>query len=198
MTHRFSKRSRFSAALAVAGAAVFATSGLTFADSESGQHGHYIFRDDAATGGATCVYSAAGKLTQIVVKAPALWWPDTDSGNNREHGKVGWQLAVQISLPGAYGPWNTLYTNSPETNTASEDQPAYDKADKARLSTWTLYINGAYKKKPNAYARVQHTAFWYNPDGSTMGEVEHDQFYYKMQNVPGNPVLTTACAIHYT
>src|SRR3954468_6820114 len=100
MTRSISRRSTLSVALAVAGAAVFATSGLTLADSESGQHGHYAFKDDASTGGATCVYSTAGKLTEIVVKPPSLWWPDTDSGNNNEHGRVGWQLAVQISMPG--------------------------------------------------------------------------------------------------
>jgi hypothetical protein len=185
--------------VAVAGAALFATSGVALADTETGQHGHYLFKDDSSTYGATCVYSGSGpyKLVQIVVKAPSLWWPDTNSGNNREHGKVGWQLSVQISTPGAYGPWHTLYVNPGEVKTAYEDQPPYDKADSANLATWTLNINGSYKHKPNAYARIVHEAFWYNGDGSTMGTVTHEQVNYQWQHVFGPLGSTGACPIHY-
>ena len=135
MIHGTPRRYRLTALVAIAGAALFATSGVALADTESGQHGHYLFKDDSTTYGATCVYSGSGpyKLSQIIVKAPSLWWPDTNSGNNKEHGKVGWQLSVQISKPGAYGPWHTLYMNDVEIKTAYEDQPPYDKADKAKL-----------------------------------------------------------------
>ncbi len=199
MIGRTRRSHRLGAMVALAGAAVFATSGVAFADSETGQHGHYLFKDDPSTNGAVCVYAGSGpyKLTQIIVKAPSLWWPDTDSGNNREHGTVGWQLSVQISVPGGYGPWHTLYSNSPEIKTAYEDQPPYDKADSAKLATWTLYINGAYKHKPNAYARVEHTAYWYASNSSVMGTVVHDQFNYKWQNTP-NTGSTNACPIHWS
>jgi len=172
---------------------------VTLADSETGQHGHYLFKDDATKYGATCIYAGSGpyKLTQIVVKAPSLWWPDTVSGNNNEHGTVGWQLSLQISVPGAYGPWHTLFTTSPQQKTAHEDQPPYNPTDKAKLAQWTLNVNGGFKHKPNAYAAVEHEALWYNPDSSTMGTVTHDQFYYKWQNVPGQSGSTGACPIHY-
>lgn len=199
LAHRTPKRYRLSAVVALAGAAVFATSGLALADSESGQHGHYVFKDDASTKGATCVYAGSDpyKLTQIVVKPPSLWWPDTDSSNNRQHGLVGWQVSVQISVPGAYGPWHTLYTTSPQVKKAYEDQPAYDKADMAKLATWTLAINGSYKHKPHAYARIVQEAFWYNANGSMLGSVSHEQFNFKWQNVPNQNGSTTACPIHY-
>jgi hypothetical protein len=200
MTGRTPKRYRFTALVAVAGAALFATSGVAVADTESGQHGNYVFRDDSVKFGATCVYASQGsgkyKLTQIVVKAPWLWWMDTDSGNNREHGTVGWQMWVQISNPGAYGPWHTLYTSPMQTKRAYEDQPAYDKADAARLPTMTLNINGGYKKKPNAHARIVHDGFWLG-NNDALGEVTHEQFNYAIKGVPGYTGLTTACPIHF-
>jgi len=187
--------------LAIAGAALFATSGVVYADTDNGQHGNYVFRDDSVKFGATCVYANQGgghyKLSQIVVKAPWLWWPDTNSSNNREHGTVGWDMWVQISNPGAYGPWNTLYTSALQTKTAYEDQPAYDKADAARLPTMTLYINGGYKKKPNAHARIVHEALWLNGN-AVMGSVTHEQLNYAIQGIPGQTGLTTACPIHWT
>ena len=200
MIHGTPRRYRFTALLALAGAALFATSGVALADTQTGQVGHYTFKDNASTYGATCIYAGSGpyKLTQIVVKAPLLWWPDTSSSNNREHGTVGWQLSVQISKPGAYGPWHTLFMTTPQLKKAYEDQPAYDPADAANLVKWTLYINGAYKHDPNAYARVEHEAFWYAPDNSTMGTVVHDQFYYKWQNAGAATGSTGACPIHYT
>jgi hypothetical protein len=186
--------------VAVATAAVFATSGVAVADTETGQHGNYVFRDDSAKFGATCVYASQGggkyKLTKIVVKPPWLWWPDTNSDNNRERGTVGWAMWVQISKPGAYGPWHTLYTSPRQDKRAYEDQPAYDKADAARLPTMTLNINGGYKKKPNAHARIVHDAVWLGSN-STLGEVTHEQLYYAVQGIPGQTGLTTACPIHW-
>ena len=66
----------------------------------------------------------------------------------------------------------------------------YDNADKARLPQMTLHINGGYRKKPNAHARVIHDAYWY-ANGSTMGSVTHEQFNYAIQGVPGYRALTT-------
>jgi hypothetical protein len=195
---RFGTR-RFGAVIALAGAAVLATSGIALADSESGQHGHYVFKDDPGTVGATCVYAAVSpgyKLTSIVVKPASLWWPDTNSGNNREHGKVGWRLSLQISEPGAYGPWHTLFNAPTQIKQAYEDQPAYDPADRANLAKMTLDVNGGYRKKPDAHARVVHTAYWYAGDSSVMGTVTHEQFYYRIAGVPGHTELTTACPIH--
>ena len=197
MARRTPKRYRFGTILALAGAALFATSGVAVADTQVGQVGHYLFKEGAPAG-ATCVYAHSNgkyKLTQIVVKAPKLWWPDTTSENNRERGTVGWALTVEISEPGAYGPWHNLFTSQMVTKRAYEDQPPYDNADKARLPQMTLYINGGYRKKPNAHARVIHDAYWY-ANGSTMGQVTHEQFNYAIQGVPGYSGLTTACPIH--
>jgi hypothetical protein len=168
------------------------------ADTETGQHGNYLFRDDQVKTGATCVYAAQGgkyKLTQIVVKGPWLWWPDTNSDNNREHGKVGWNVDVQISKPGSYGPWHTLFESGTQIKTAYEDQPAYDKADSPRMPKLTLYINGAYRKKPNAAARIVHEATW-GTGSSTLGSLTHEQIYYNVNGVPGLDQITTACPIH--
>jgi hypothetical protein len=190
---------RFAAALALTAAAMLASSGIALANSETGQHGHYLFKDDPVTFGATCVYvplSSGYKLTHIVVKPPSLWWPDTNSGNNREHGRVGWQLALQISVPGAYGPWHTLFNAPTQVKQAYEDQPAYDPADKANLPKMRLDVNGGYRKKPDAHARVVHTAYWYANDNSVMGTVTHEQFNYRIDGVPGHTGLTTACPIH--
>jgi hypothetical protein len=197
LARRTPKRYRFGTILALAGAALLATSGVAVADTETGQHGHYVFKDDP-TYGATCVYGSYNgkyKLTQIVVKAPKLWWLDTTSENNRERGMVGWALTVQISEPGAYGPWHDLFVSQTIVKRAYEDQPPYDNADKARLPQMTLSINGAYKRKPNAHARLIHDAFWY-ANGSTIGSVTHEQVLYAVQGVPGYSGLTTACPIH--
>ena len=59
----------------------------------------------------------------------------------------------------------------------------------------TLYINGGYKEKCNAHARVVHDAFWLSGDG---GEVTHEQLNYEIQGVPGQTAVTTACPIHWT
>ena len=77
MARRTPKRYRFGTILALAGAALFATSGVAVADTQVGQVGHYLFKEGAPVG-ATCVYAHSNgkyKLTQIVVKAPKLWWP---------------------------------------------------------------------------------------------------------------------------
>jgi hypothetical protein len=200
MTHRTPRRYRFGAMIAIAGAALFATSGVAAADTENGQHGHFNFRDNQSSPIVNCIYSGTNpyRLTTIVVKAPGIWWPDLNSMNNREHGKVGWQLAVQTSLPGAYGPWKTFYSTDVDKRTAYEDNPAYDPADKAPLVKWTLSFNWAnFSSHPNAYARIEGTASWYMSDGSTMGTVTHDFFYYKWTNVPGMSASTTACPIKF-
>lgn len=191
------KRYRVTTIVALVGAALFATSGVALADTQVGQVGHYVFKEGSPVG-ATCVYAWSNgryKLTRIVVNAPKLWWPDTTAENNREHGTVGWELTVQISNPGAYGPWHDLFSSQEIRRRAFEDQPPYDNADKARLPKMTLFINGAYKKKPNAHARVIHDAYWY-ANGSTMGQVTHEQFNYSIQGVPGWTSVTTACPIH--
>ena len=181
--------------------AVMASSGVTAAaDTEVGQHGNYIFKDDASTYGATCVYSGSGpyKLTEIVVKPPSLWWPDTNPANNLQHGKVGWQPSLQISKPGTSGPWNTLFDAPTVVRVAYEDHPAYDPGDKANLPKYTLYVNHSYNKHPNAYARIVHEAFWYAGDGSTKGTVTHEQLNYGWLNVPGVSGSTTGCPVHYS
>lgn len=185
---------------ALALGALMASSGIAAADTTTGQVGHYIFKDNAETYGATCVYAGSGpyKLTQIVVKPPSLWWPDTNSANNRQHGKVGWQPSLQISKPGTAGPWNTLFDAPAVVRVAYEDHPAYDAADKANLPKYTLFVNHSYNKYPNANARIVHAAFWYAGDGTTKGSVMHEQVNYAWQNVPGVTSSTVGCPIHYS
>jgi hypothetical protein len=187
--------------VALAGAALMATSGVAMADTETGQVGDYNFRDTQAKPVVSCIYSGSNpyKLTSIVVKPPAVWWPDSSSTNNREHGKVGLSLAVQTSLPGAYGPWKTFYTSDTDKARAYEDRPAYDAADGARLATYTLSFNPKpFASHHNAYARVEATVYWYRADGSVMGSVVHDYDNFKWVNTTSVMQSTTACPIRFT
>ena len=185
---------------ALALGALMASSGIAAADTVTGQVGHYAFKDSDVTYGAKCVYSGTGpyKLAEIVVQPPLLWWPDTNATNNREHGKVGWQPSLQLSRHGTAGPWNTLFDAPTLVRTAYEDHPAYDPADSANLPRYTLYVNHAYNKYPDMYARILHTAFWYAGDGSTKGTVTHEQMNYRWLNVPGMTGSTMGCPIHFS
>ncbi len=191
-------RRRLLTGTAIALCCLLGASGVALADTESGQHGHYLFTDDSTNRGVVCVYAGSNpyRLVSLIVKAPSLWWWDTNSSSATEHGRVGWRAIVQVSLPGAYGPFNTVLRSSIQKATAYEDQPPYDVNDKAPLTRKKLAFDPApYKSQPNAYVRVDAKAFWYRPNGSTAGWVRHTVFNYAWRNIPSMPGSTTACPI---
>jgi hypothetical protein len=191
-------RGRLLASTAIALSCLLGASGVALADTESGQHGHYVFTDDVTNRGVVCVYAGSNpyRLVRLVIKAPAVWWWDANSSSATEHGRVGWRAIVQVSLPGAYGPFNTVLKSSIQKATAYEDQPPYDLNDKAPLTRKRLDFDPApYKSQPNAYVRVDAKALWYRPNGSAAGWVRHTIFNYTWRNIPGMQGSTTACPI---
>jgi hypothetical protein len=192
---------RFLTGSALALSAVLALGGTVLADSESGQVGHYDFNDTQDHEGGVCVYAGSNpyRLVQVVFKAPRVWWPDTNSDSNTQHGKVGFQGIVRESLGGAYGPYDLVKKSDIMKATAYEDHPDYDLSDKAPLTKITMSINPSnYSSHPNAYIHLRSKVFWYRSDGSVRGMASHDVFYYKWQNVPGNPAATTACPVRFS
>lgn len=186
--------------LALAIAAIVGSSGLALAETEVGQHGNYLFVDDATNYGVTCVYSggATRRLTQVTAKPPSLWWPNTSSDNNTQHGKVGWRVFVQVSTTGGYGPWTTTAKSPILTAIAYEDQPAYDPVDRAPLSKVKMAFDPTpYLANSAAHVHIVIKALWYKPNGSTLGSVTHDQIYMKWKNGAGNAGSTGACPISF-
>lgn len=197
---RWSALHRMFLPLALAVAAMLGTSSLAYADTESGQHGNYSFADDLTNFGVTCVYSggATRRLTQVIAKPPSLWWPNTNTNNNTQHGKTGWRVLVQLSTAGGYGPWTTLSKSAIKTAIAYEDQPAYDPSDKAPFSKIKLAFDPTpYLSNSNAHVHMVIKAFWYKPDGSLMGSVTHDQEFLKWANGAGIVSSTNACPISF-
>lgn len=191
-------RRRGVSALALAVTAVLALAGAVQADSETGQHGNYLFRDDSGHAGAVCVYAGSNpfRLVQIIVRAPYLWWPDTNAESNTQHGKVGFRGIVRLSKPGAYGPWDKIKQSDIHKATAYEDQPDYDVNDKAPLTKITMSFDPSkYSGHPNAYISVRIKGYWYKKNGDVLGTVTHDVFYYEFRNVPEADGGTTACPI---
>ncbi len=191
-------RRRMASVTALALGALLSSSGVVFADSETGQTGHYMFREAPGGEGVVCVYSGSGnfRLTKLIVKPPSLWWPDTDANNNRQRGRVGYRAFVQVSLPGAYGPWQPLKKTTIQKSTAYEDTPDYDMADRAPLTKRQVAFDPSpYGPESNAHVRVVYKAFWYRPNGSVAGTFTHEQFYYEWRNAGASTGSTTACPI---
>jgi len=189
---RFSWRSVLSVGLASA-LTVFGT-GIAAADSGHGQHGNYLFIDgDASHTGATCVYTGPQtKLTSLIVKPPKVWWPDTDSSNERQHGTVGWRAIAQKATDPVNGPWTFVKRSPIQKKVAYEDQTApYGDSTKAPFTKATLSWSAPHS--PLVYARVVVKAFWYHHDGSVMGWQKHPVVYYHYKYGTINGTFTNEC-----
>ena len=161
-------------ALTIAGAVPAA------ADTTTGQVGHYFIDDNETNEIVNCRYNeVAGtpKLDKFVAKPPKVWWPDTDSGNDNQQGKVGWRILIQKTANPDTGPWSTTYTSSWVKKTAREDQPFQDAADAAPFTARGILWN---RSGANTVFRVVYVLRWFKPNGTTMGTVKHRVVYYNL------------------
>ena len=176
-------------ATSLAVSAILTLGGAAYADTETGQHGHYQFRDSYPDPGAVCVYAGSNpyRLVQVIVYAPRLWWPDTNSDVTNQHGKVGFRGIIRVSKPGPYGPWAKVKQSEIMTATAYEDNPDYDLNDKAPLSKITFSFDPSkWSDHPNAYVQVRVKAYWYKKSGDVLGTVTHDVYNYEHRNSESN------------
>lgn len=164
------------------------------ADSEFGQHGHYLFLEDEVHPAVTCTYTGPHtKLTSITVKPPKVWWPDTISENHTEHGKTGWRVIVQTTASPADGPWHTARRSAIQKATAFEDSAAlYGDSTKAPFTRRTLSWDAP--RHPTIYVRVVIQAFWYHADGSVMGWEKHTSVYYRYKVGAITGIFTNSCS----
>ena len=160
-------------AVALAAGLMVGTSVGVAADSETGQTGRHLYTDDADHPGATCIYKGQNSpfhLRHINVRAPKVWWPDTNSTNTNQHGMTGWRAVVQQS-PGDDAPWTTAYKSPLQKAIAYEDDPPYDLADKAPFTKRSFDFH--YDKSKGTYFRVLVKAYWYRSNGSVLGKATH-------------------------
>lgn len=159
---------------------------------QKGAIGHYQVVD-GDTPGVTCVYGPGDvhKLKSFKVKAPSLWWPDTNSDVNTEHGRVGWQIIIEESAHPGEGPWTTAFKSTTLKATAYEDVPVlYDPAKRAPFSKRTVAWS---KSGANSY-RVVERLVWYLPSGKVRGTLKHWIAYYKLGGgAAGAPISVGSC-----
>ena len=167
--------------------------GAVAADGTTGQVGHYVFTDSASKPGATCVYNTTGGseafLNSVVVRAPSVWWPDTSSSSNTQHGQVGWKAIVKEGSPGS---WSTIASSSVQKKTAYEDHPFHDPADKAPFTNLTVSFTS--NKFMNYLVTVK--VFWYRADGSVKGTATHDVVHYR-DRIDGTSIGASPAAYCY-
>jgi hypothetical protein len=155
-------------------------SGVVAADNTTGQTGHYVFNDSSSKTGANCNYASIGnntwRITSISARPPSVWWPNTSSNSNTEHGRVGWVVTVKHKHPSATT-WTVVKASSVQKKTAYEDHPAYDSADKAPFTRITVSFNGAsYPATEQFFITVK--VYWYKSNGSVLGTAFHQNVYY--------------------
>jgi hypothetical protein len=160
-------------------------------DHTSGQIGHYDFRDYAYgshTGNIDCNYrtlsSGQRRIKEFVLRAPRIWWPDTNSENTNQHGTVGWRYRLQQTTDPDDDPWTTVFKSSVQKRTAHEDHPGFSDGDKAPFDTRTL----TWSSSKTVYYRVKATVYWYRSNGSVKGQVDHWYSTYDASYGP-NPAL---------
>jgi hypothetical protein len=185
--------SRVAGALAGTLALSVGLSGVAAADSTTGQTGHFKFVDSTTKPGAVCWYEPGGtnayNLYRVVVRAPKVWWPDTSSSSNTQHGKVGWRVIIKSGSPGSF---TTLKKSGIRYAIAYEDHPLYDNSDKAPFTSITQnFISDKFTDY-----MVSVKVFWYRADGSVMGTATHDVVYYDT-NINGTatgPIQNSYCS----
>lgn len=179
---------RVGRALSVAIGAVLLISGTVNADTTTGQTGHFMFTDAMATPGAKCTYNIASNdeawLHKFTVKPPSLWWPDTSSSSNTEHGRVGWRFVVQYNSGSG---WLDAKQSPVQKATAYEDsQNLYGNGTKAPLTKMSVTINA--HNYPYSNWQVLVKGYWYKPNGSVLGSATHTVAWYR--TVAGSSVQT--------
>jgi hypothetical protein len=176
------RASRFFGAVVAASVLSIGFSGVAAADTVSGQVGHFIFTDgnSTTTAGAKCRYTQTDpntwRIYRIVARAPKVWWPDTSSTSNTQHGRVGWRVILKYRHSGDTA-WTVLKKSAIQYATAYEDHPLYDSADKAPFTKIAVDFNGSNFAVGDQFM-VTDRVNWYRKDGSVRGYATHDVFYY--------------------
>ena len=126
----------------------------------------------------------------MIVKAPSVWWPDTSSNSNTQHGTVGWQAfrlsqgRVGHNLEAAQE--DNCPTRPPPTRATRALTACADKAPFTNLAVSIPGTNYAFTHE----FRVKVKVYWYSKvDGSVMGSVAHTVLYYKWG--PGSTDIRT-------
>jgi hypothetical protein len=174
-------------ALTVAGALPAAAATTT------GQVGHFAIGDVEGAEIVNCRYNDASgtpKLDKFVAKPPKVWWPDTDSGNDNQQGKVGWRIVIQKTGNPDTGPWSTTYRSTWVKKTAREDQPFQDAADAAPFTARGILWN---RTGNNTVFRVIYVLRWYRANGTVMGTAKHTVVYYNITG-DGNGDFIGGCS----
>jgi hypothetical protein len=161
---------RLPTALAFAAFAVALSAGGALAgaptppEQQTGSVGSYVIRDSAASTAARCVYPNTGglKLKRIVVAAPKVRWPDTNSDLDKQAGTVGHRIVVQKSVDGGTT-WTKYRASTLQKATAFEDQDAKLTARRVDIA-----VSGN-----NTLLRVFSKIVWFNKNGTTRGTIKH-------------------------
>ncbi len=183
--------------LAVVGSIVFNLTAL--ADTSSGQMGDYVFTDNSAHAAMICTLKnspaqqATFWLAKVTVKPPSLWWPDTSSDSNTQHGRVGWSFILQNDQGTNH--WKTVYKSPVQRATAYEDsQDPYGSSTKAPLTKMSKTIRGK-SYAANSVWRVIVRANWYRKNGGVLGYVKHTATWYAERlNVGGALSANVPCS----
>lgn len=194
MVGRRRSASRAVLSLGLAATLAILGSGVAAADSAHGQTGNHLFIDgDATHTGATCVYTGPQtKLTSLILKPPKVWWPNTNSANERQHGTVGWRAIVQKTQDSVNGPWTVAKKSSVQKKVAYEDQTVpYGDSTKAPFTKKTL--SWSAPQSPLIYVRVIVQALWYKADGSVLGWQKHPIVWYHYAYGASSGTFTNQC-----
>ncbi len=160
-------------------------------DHTTGQTAHYDFRDGAYgpyQGNVDCEYhlfsNGQYRIDRFVLRAPWIWWSDTDSDTTHEHGTVGWRYRLQETSDPDDVPFATVYRSGIQKRTAYEDHPLNSDGDKAPFSTRTLRWSNGH----TVYYRIKYTIYYYAANGSLKGTLDHWYNLYDTEAGP-NPAI---------
>jgi hypothetical protein len=176
---------------ATVGAAVLSIGLSGVVAAQTGITGNHLFIDSngSSTTGAACRYlrvtDTRAKITQITARPPSVWWPDRNSDNNTEHGKVGWRAIIYHTNAGLG--FVFLKQSGIQYATAYEGYPGgYDNADKAPFTNITVGIT-ASSLPAGDQLRVVVKAYWFKKDGSVLGSDTHTVLWYKLKLSADDP-----------
>jgi hypothetical protein len=137
----------------------------------TGQIGPYDFRDMETHPAVDCDYrelsNGVRRIKHFKVRAPRVWWPDTNSDNDHQHGVVGWRFRIQKTTDPDDHPWSTVFTSSIQKRTAHEG--AYDVAFKAPFAARNL----DWSSGQTVYYRVKSTVYWFKGNGTVKGSISY-------------------------
>lgn len=145
-------------------------------DKSTGQIGHYDFKDypyGSHDGNVHCDYrtysNGQKRIREFTLHPPRIWWMDTTTSTTHEHGTVGWRYRIQVTTDPDEVPFSTVYSSRIQKRTAYEDHPGYSDGDRAPFTTRRLDWSNGH----TVYYRVKYTVYWYRPNGTVKGQLDH-------------------------